>query len=65
MSFQVSTCQAPFSRWWMRARSPYFAAWRKKTPTVVRSLTVLGSILAALAVVVLTEDVALFDRLDR
>jgi hypothetical protein len=29
----------------MRARSPYFAACRKKTPTVVLELIVSGSIL--------------------
>jgi len=52
MSFQLSTFQAPSTRWWRSARSPYLAAWRKKTPTVVRSAIVLGSIPATVSAVV-------------
>jgi len=47
----------------MSARSRYFAAWRKKTPTVVRSWMASGSIASAAAGVAL-DDVALLDRLD-
>jgi len=44
IAFQLSTCHASPFRWWMRARSPYLAACRKKTPSVVRRLIVSGSI---------------------
>jgi hypothetical protein len=37
VAFQLSTFQSSPARWWIKARSPYFAACRKKTPTVVRS----------------------------
>jgi hypothetical protein len=37
---------------WTIARSPYFATWRKKTPTVVRSSIVSGSICRTVPVVV-------------
>ncbi len=47
----------------MSGRSVYLAAWRKKTPTVVRSAIDSGS-MAGVEVVTL-KDVALLDRLDR
>src|SRR5690348_2921596 len=68
IAFQLSVCQAPSTRWWISARSPYFAAWRRNTPRVVRSLTECGSIswVAVSGLTpVLVELVALFDRLDR
>ena len=43
VSFQVCACHCSSTRWWKRARSPYFAAWRKKTPSVVRPAIAPGS----------------------
>jgi len=51
-SFHDAVFQVSPSRWWNSARSPYFAAWRKKTPTVVLGLIVSGSILRTASVVV-------------
>src|SRR5437660_11245880 len=65
IAFQLSACQAPPTWWWTSVRSPYLAAWRRKTPSVVLSLTASGSRSCASARPAFTEDVALFDRLDR
>src|ERR1700681_245685 len=62
-SAHVSICQASPCRWWIRGLSPYRAAWRKKTPTVVRSA--IDSGLRSWVAVVAVSDVALLDRLDR
>jgi len=51
-SFHDSVCQASPFRWWKSARSPYFLACRKKTPTVVLGLIVSGSIRRTASVVV-------------
>src|SRR2546430_7973350 len=59
IALQLSTFHASPARWWMRARSPYFAACRKKTPTVVRSEIPSGSIPLPVSAVVLSADVLL------
>src|SRR5438105_6010008 len=64
IAFQLFTLHASPMRWWIRARSPYFAACRKKTPTVVRSEIPSGSISIPVVAVVLSADVLLLDRLD-
>src|SRR5579859_5377106 len=64
MAAHVSTCHVSPAGWCTIARSPYFAACRKNTPTVVRSSIASGSRSLVEAGEVL-RDVALFDRLDR
>src|ERR1700680_4970421 len=66
MSAQVPTFQPPDARQWTRGRSANRSAWRKKTPTVVRSAIAWGfrPLAWARSSDVRTDTDLLFDRFD-